>query len=92
MNTVMNIEPLQARLEAFGARAFSVNRHNLEALAAPAHLAPDGRPLVVLCYTDPTKGLPMLKSRRPKLHYVQFKDEAERQLFAACVTELQNQL
>ena len=81
MEEVMKIEPLPSRLEAFGARVFAVDGHNLEALAAPAELAPDGRPLFVLAYTNPCAGMPIIESRRPKLHYVRFKDEAERKLF-----------
>ena len=68
----MNIEPLQQKLEAFGARVFKVDAHDVDALAAPAELAPDGRPLVVLCYSDPCRGFPLLEERRPKLHYLRF--------------------
>ena len=82
MDEVMNVEPLKSRLEAFGARAFQVDGHDLDALAAPADLAPNGHPLVVLAYTNPCAGMPLLESRRPKLHYVRFKDEAEKQAFA----------
>lgn len=81
MTDVMNIEPLTARLEAFGARAVAVAGHDVEALAAPAELAPDGRPLFVLAYTDPCAGIPLLEARRPHLHYVRFKDEPDRRRF-----------
>jgi len=81
MREVMNIEPLKDRLEAFGARAFQVDGHNLDALTAPAELPPDGRPLFVLAYTNPTACMPIIENRRPKLHYVRFKDEKERQVF-----------
>jgi len=82
MTDVMNIEPLQARLEAFGARVVSVNGHDPQQLAAPAELERDGRPLFVLAYTNPCQGMPLLEQRRPKLHYVRFKDEDERNAFA----------
>jgi transketolase len=88
MTEVMNIEPLQARLEAFGARAFSVNGHDLEALAAPADLAPNSKPLFILAYTNPCAGMPLLEARRPKLHYVRFKDAQERQQFADYLAEM----
>lgn len=98
MCQVMNIEPLQARLEAFGARAFSVDGHNLDALAAPAHLIAgkpghlpsDGKPLFVLAYTNPCAGIPLLESRRPKLHYVRFKDAAEKAQFAEYLRVMRN--
>jgi transketolase len=79
MTEVMGIEPAKARLEAFGARVFEVDGHDPDALAAPAELEPDGRPLVVLAYTDPCRGIDLMEKRRPKLHYVRFSSEAERQ-------------
>jgi transketolase len=79
LNETMNIEPLQSRLEAFGARVFSENAHDLDALVAPSDLNPDGRPTFVLSYSNPTQGLPLLQKRAPKLHYLRFKDEAERE-------------
>ncbi len=78
---VMSIEPLASRLEAFGARVFSVDGHDVEALAQPAALPPDGRPLVVLAYTNPCHGMSILEERRPFLHYVRFKSETERQRY-----------
>jgi transketolase len=89
MDDVMAIEPLRSRLEAFGARVAQVDGHALEALAAPVALAPDGRPLVVLAYTDPCAGMPLLEARRPKLHYVRFRDAAEREQFAACLAQFE---
>ncbi|MGQ9889197.1 MAG: transketolase [Aggregatilineales bacterium] len=83
MADVMRVEPLCARLEAFGARAFEVDGHDLEALAAPAELAPDGRPLVVLARTDPTRGIPLLQERAPELHYLRFKSADERDRYQA---------
>jgi transketolase len=77
MEGVMTIEPLQARLEAFGARVFSVDGHNIQALVQPSQLPPDGRPTFVLAYTDPTRGIPLLNERRPVLHYLRFNNQAE---------------
>jgi transketolase len=81
MSEVLDIEPLDKRLEAFGARVFKVDGNDVDALAAPAALEPDGRPLVVLAYTNACQALPLLDQRRPKLHYVRFKDEAERERY-----------
>ncbi|MBA4383260.1 MAG: transketolase [Anaerolinea sp.] len=83
LDETMNIEPLQSRLEAFGSRVFRVNAHDLDALAAPAELTPDGRPTFILSYSNPTQGLPLLQTRAPKLHYLRFKDEAERESYLA---------
>lgn len=90
MDDVMRIEPLHARLEAFGARVVSVDGHDLAALAGPADWSPNGRPLAVLCYTNPAQGLPLLEGRRPQLHYVRFRDNADRQRFADYLAEMSN--
>lgn len=94
MEEVMNIEPLAQKLESFGARVFQVDGHDVEALARPAELAPDGRPLVVLARTDPCRGLELLRSRAPKLHYLRFTSNDERktyqQAFEAMQTEKVN--
>lgn len=88
MTEVMNIEPLQGRLEAFGARVVPVDGHDPEQLAAPAELTPDGRPLFVLAYTNPCQGMPLLEQRRPKLHYVRFKSDAERAEYQAMLRQM----
>ncbi len=81
MDTVMDIEPLQQKLEAFGARVCRVDAHDVDALARPAELPPDGRPLVVLAYSNPCQGFPILEARRPKLHYVRFSNPQEKARF-----------
>lgn len=81
IETVMEIGSLKDRLTAFGARVFEVDGHDVEALAAPAALPPDGRPLFVIARTNPCQGIPLLEERRPRLHYVRFKDETEKQRY-----------
>jgi len=85
---VMNIEPLAARLESFGARVVAVNGHDLDALAAPAAWEGDGRPLFVLAYTNPCQDIPLLEARRPKLHYVRFQDAREKSQYADFLAEM----
>lgn len=79
IDSVMNIEPLAQRLEAFGAKVYQVDGHDLDALTTPAKASTDGKPLVVLAYTNPCQGVPILERRAPKLHYVRFVDEQERE-------------
>ncbi|HEY3363711.1 MAG TPA: transketolase [Symbiobacteriaceae bacterium] len=88
MADVMNIEPLRQRLEAFGARVFQVDGHDIEALAAPADVEPDGRPLVVLCDTDPCRGVELLRRNAPKLHYLRFKNADEKQLYETALAAM----
>ena len=88
MCNVMDIEPLDKRLEAFGARVFRVNGHDIKRLAEVGELTPDGRPIVVLCDTDAARGLEVLKSRAPKMHYVRFTSAEEKGLYMEALAEL----
>jgi transketolase len=76
---VMGIEPLDLRVEAFGCKSVVVDGHDPEALDAAAAAA--GRPVVVLCRTDPCRGISLLEARRPKLHYVRFTSKKEKELY-----------
>lgn len=78
---VMSLDPLEQRIEAFGGRVFVVDGHDPAAIDAPARLEPNGRPLFVLCATDPCRGVAVLEKRRPKLHYVRFVSSEEREEF-----------
>lgn len=88
--TVMSIEPLDKRLEAFGARVFRIDGHNVEALTALGKLKADGRPTFILCDTDPCKNVDILKERIPKLHYVRFNNEQEREQYKLAYQQLRD--
>ncbi len=97
MTEVMEVEPLDARLAAFGARVRRVDGHDVEALVAAAgppgggqtgSVPGDGRPLVVLADTDPCRGVECLEARRPKLHYVRFSGDEERDRFQAVLDRM----
>jgi transketolase len=88
MCTVMGVEPLDKRLEAFGCRVFRVNGHDVKRLADAGELTPDGRPVVVLCDTDAARGLDVLKSRAPKMHYVRFTSQQEKDRYSAAYEEM----
>jgi transketolase len=74
---VMNIEPIEERFRSFGASVVRVDGHDVDALAAAMEAREPGKPHVVLCDTDTARGMPMLEVRKPHLHYVRFRDEAE---------------
>lgn len=76
---VMNIEPLDRRLEGFGARVITVNSHKPAEIEAASWYKADGKPLVVLCVSNPCHQIDILEKRRPKLHYVRFLNEEERE-------------
>ncbi len=88
MCNVMDIEPLDKRLEAFGCRVFRLNGHDIKRLADVGSLSPDGRPTVVLCDTDAARGVEVLKSRAPKMHYVRFTSEEEKKRYIDACREL----
>lgn len=75
---VMNIEPLEKRFEAFGARVFRVDGHNIKALLKPAQIKTPGKPKVILCDTLPWKGIDVIRRRINKFHYLRFVNQAER--------------
>ncbi len=88
MENVMNIEPLDKRLAAFGCRVLRVNGHDITRLAKAGNLKPDGRPVVVLADTDACRGMAVLKTRIPKMHYVRFASPEEKERYRAALEEL----
>jgi transketolase len=88
MCNVMDIEPLDKRLAAFGCRVYRVNGHDIKRLADAGELTPDGRPVVVLCDTDAARGIEVLKARAPKMHYVRFTSEEEKGYYLSAYQEL----
>ncbi len=91
VENVMAVEPLDKKLEAFGMSVFTVDGHDLEALAAPALRPRDGKPLVVLGRTNPCAGLPLLKANAPKFHYVRFKSDEELAAYKKALEDMKEQ-
>jgi len=89
---VMSVEPLKAKLEAFGARVQVVDGHNVEELFNAGKYHKDGKPLFVLCYTNPTKFIPLLNNRKPKLHYLRFTSEEEKMEYQSLFEELEGMI
>ena len=90
MTSVMSIEPLAARLEAFGASVDVVDGHDVAAMHA-ALTRETGKPHVVLAYSDPTRGVPLLEERRPVLHYLRFTGADERDRYRAAYESMLEQ-
>ena len=87
MDSVMSIEPLVARVKAFGWSASVVDGHDLSAITDACALD-TGHPHIVLCYTDPVRGLPLLNERRPVLHYLRFKSKDEHAKYELAYKEI----
>ncbi|HEX9013369.1 MAG TPA: hypothetical protein VF813_07625, partial [Anaerolineaceae bacterium] len=62
--------------------------HDLRAIAGAAGLIGQGKPLAVICRTNPTQGFEILEKRRPYLHYLRFKTEAEFQSYQAVYQQM----
>jgi len=87
MEEVMGIEPLDARIRAFGATAVTVDGHDPAALDEASRDKGPAAPHFVLCRTDPCRGVELLERRRPKLHYLRFTSPAEKAGYEAFFRE-----
>jgi transketolase len=76
--SVMSVDPLDARCSSFGAAVHVVNGHDAAELVHPAQAHSDGKPLVVIAVTDPCRGVEIMRTRAPKLHYLKFTDNEEK--------------
>lgn len=92
MTSVMNIEPLEQRLEAFNMKVFRIDGHNIEELSSCAEASHEGKPLVILCDTCPYKDIPILKARCPKFHYLRFNSEEERKAYGDFLLNMKNEV
>jgi transketolase len=79
MEGVMGVEPVAERLEAFGMDIHEVDGHDPQALCEACGHVGGGRPLFVLAHTRPCQGIPLLERRLPKVHYLRFQDEPEKE-------------
>ncbi|MBQ2218403.1 MAG: transketolase [Firmicutes bacterium] len=70
---IMNTQPLYDRFTAFGAKTVEIDGHDIQAIKDACRPAHPGQPLVVLCNTNPTHGMPFLDKRTERLHFVNVK-------------------
>jgi transketolase len=89
MEDVMGMEPLVDKFASFGAVAVVADGHDLDALDAACATPHEGKPLVVLAYTCPYQGIPILEERYPLLHYVRFRSEDERERYREQLARLE---
>ena len=85
---VMALGPLDSKFEAFGATVARVDGHDLAALDNAFKTPHEGKPLVVVADTQPTRGLELLEERYPNLHYIRFKSDTERARYADALEEM----
>jgi transketolase len=78
IDSVMDIDPLEKRLEYFGAEVVLCPGHDIRALAASAVKTKKEGPLVVLAQTTPWQGIDILRQREPGFHYIRFYTDKEK--------------
>lgn len=78
MNDVMTVGNIATKLRNFGAVVAEVDAHDIAALRQAKATPHEGQPLVILANSSPTHGMETLRPRMPRLHYVRFKSDAER--------------
>jgi len=77
MGPVMNIEPFDDRFRAFGCECVRIPGHEPLRLAQALQTPHEGKPLAVVCDTDPCFELEFLRARHPKFHYVRFTEPGQ---------------
>ena len=83
---VMNIEPLEDRFRAFGWEVLRVNGHDIDALIEAGATEHPGKPMVILCDTNPAQGIPLLDDIVPK-HFVRISPD-QRDEFVAFMEQM----
>jgi transketolase len=91
MDQVCDVGDLAKKLRAFGAEVSVVDGHNVSEIEKAVKQR-SSLPRFVLCITDPVHGIPLMKSRAPKLHYVRFKDSQEKNQFEEVLRRMNSQL
>ncbi|VAW18054.1 Transketolase, N-terminal section [hydrothermal vent metagenome] len=80
MSSVMEARDIRAKFISFGARCVEIDGHDLDAMREAAKEPHHGKPLIILARTSPFQSMNILKQRFPRLHYVRFKSQQEREL------------
>ena len=71
----------------FGWDVRKVDGHDIDAIRLAGNDS-SSRPMAILCYTDPSRGLPILQERYPVLHYLRFKSSDEQAQYQAAYEEM----
>lgn len=77
MEPVMNIEPFDERFRSFGCACVRIPGHEPLKLAQALATPHEGKPLAVICDTDPCYKLEFLRERYPKFHYIRFTEPGQ---------------
>jgi transketolase len=71
--SIMNVEPIGARMASFGLITHEIDGHDTDAITEAASSRGGAAPVAIVCRTVPWRGMPSLEHRYPgKLHFVRF--------------------
>lgn len=87
MASVMEVGDIRRKFIEFGAHCVEVDGHDLTAIREAAREPHEGKPLIILARTSPWQGMPSLKARMPRLHYVRFASDDERARANAAIAQ-----
>lgn len=79
MSSVMDVGDIRTKFNDFGAVCVEIDGHDVDAMREAVKEPHAGKPLIILARTNPFNAMPILEERFPRLHYVRFKSEDERQ-------------
>ena len=82
VDSVMKLDPLADRLRAFGADVHVVNGHETNDLLAAGRVDSGRQAKVILAQTDACRNMDVMRQRAPKLHYLRFVSEEEKQQYS----------
>ena len=86
---IMNIEPIDARFEAFGWNVARVDGHDIAAIdRAIEELGAQSGPSVILCDTNSAQGISYLDKYKPNLHYVRPKSSEDSEALRQAIKDL----
>lgn len=78
VDNVMCLGELPDKIKSFGAQVITVDGHDIEAVVKAANTPHTGRPLVILCHTNPEQGAEHLFENKEKLHYFRVKNDNDK--------------
>lgn len=87
MDDVMNVGDIATKMRSFGAVVVDIDAHDIDAMRQAKNEPHEGRPLIILAHSSPMQGMSILEQRFPRLHYVRFKSEEEREQMNKSIAE-----
>lgn len=78
MENVMKVGDIARKLDDFGAAVVEIDGHDIDAMRRAVKTLHRCKPLIILAHSSPFRGMRFLERRFPRLHYVRFNSDEER--------------